>query len=378
MPEAPLAEPGAPVAAVPLRPVSHPRRSLRRAVLGVPLAGKLVGAHALVAVVAIAAVVAIFMQIGRPTEPGVLALVVASLGAALVTSLVLVRIALRPLHMIETTASRVWRGDLDARVPESLSAAPAVARVGRTFNLALDGFANDRARLRALAAEAFRTGDAERARLGRELHDSAAQTLAAAVYQVSAVRDALAGGSADRARLDAALAAALRLATDALDEVRALAQDAYPRVLDDLGLPAALRALANRTAPRDASRPHAPVAVDVDALPTGALTPDAASALYHAARDRFVHAGTSLPSRPVALRLRVAEQAVVLEIDELGDDVAPPAATLAERVALVGGTVAVVPRVGGTRLTIRVLLDQLPLTSRSRAPQGAASTSFGA
>ena len=156
---------------------------------------------------------------------------VVSLAAALACSLALVALALRPLHALEDTAARVWRGDLAARVPPSPLADAAVARVGDAFNAMLDRLARDRARMAELTAEVIRAGEAERARLGGELHESAAQTLAAAVYELSAARRALGpadgspdGPPADPAAAAAGLAAAHRLAADALDEVQALAR----------------------------------------------------------------------------------------------------------------------------------------------------------
>lgn len=242
-------------------PRSHlPRASVRtvlrgvlRGVLGVSLTGKLVGVNALVAAAAVAAAAGTLGAAGgtgAALAPRVVLYLLAALGAALALSLGLVALALRPLHALEDTAARVWRGDLEARVPESPLADPAVARVGRAFNAMLDGLARDRARHRELTAEVIRAGDAERGRLGCELHDSAAQTLAAAVYQLSAARHALGVAPAapplppppamphalphapphapDLAAVDGALALAHRLAADALEEVRTLARGIRP------------------------------------------------------------------------------------------------------------------------------------------------------
>jgi signal transduction histidine kinase len=207
-----------------------PLPRVARALLRVPLGAKLVGANVLVAAAAVA------VAVGHPgtaaaAGPGTVALVLTALAAALACSLGLVALALRPLHALEHTAERVWRGDLEARVPPSPLADAAVARVGHAFNAMLDGLARDRARLSELTAEVIRAGEAERARLGGELHESAAQTLAAAVFQLSAARHALApadGRPADPAAAAADLAAAHRLAAAALDEVRALARDIRP------------------------------------------------------------------------------------------------------------------------------------------------------
>ena len=202
-----------------------------RALLAVPLGAKLVGAHVLVAAAAAGVALGLPADAAPGAGPRAVVLVVGALAAALACGLALVALALRPLHALEHTVARVWRGDLAARVPPSPLADAAVARVGHAVNAMLDGLARDRARMARLTDDVLRAGAAERARLGGELHESAAQTLAAAVYQLSAAQRALAaadgapgGPPADAAAAVAGVSAAQRLVADALDEVQALAR----------------------------------------------------------------------------------------------------------------------------------------------------------
>ena len=108
-------------------------------------------------------------------------------------------------------------------------------RVGGAINLLLDGLVQDRAQSRRLASLVISAQDEERARIARELHDSSAQTLTALLLQVSA---------AARDEKDPVLATRLEeirvIAGSALEEVRVLSHTVHPRVLDDLGLVAAL------------------------------------------------------------------------------------------------------------------------------------------
>jgi signal transduction histidine kinase len=139
-------------------------------------------------------------------------------------------IALRPIRDLDETASRVWDGDLGARVSQSAVADDDVLRVGAMFNILLDSLATDRARMRALASEVIASGDVERAALARELHESTAQRLAALLLQLSAAaRDCTDPVLARR------LAAARDAAQDLTEEVRFLSQSLHSRVLDDLG-----------------------------------------------------------------------------------------------------------------------------------------------
>jgi signal transduction histidine kinase len=266
----------------------------------------------------------------------------------------------------------------------------------------LDGLVDDRARLRRMAADVVRAGDRERALIARELHDSAAQTLAAATYQLAALgRDAEEGAAgpelAERAETARALVAGV------LEEIRLLAHTVYPQGLDELGIAAALHTLGH------SARAHAPgvdteVIIDAaaEALGTDAVPAAAASALYRAAQESVTNAirhgrphcltvvlravPAGVPAAPAALTVEVAD-------DGAGFDVAEAAArrpgaglhVVRERVALVGGTVSIDSHPGdGTRVRATVPLGgaepprratRLPLTAAPRpaAPAPAAA-----
>lgn len=236
---------------------------------------------------------------------------------------------------------------------------PEMARVGGTVNRLLDGLAGDRERLRELAAAVVDAADAERARIGRELHDSTAQTLAALAMQLAAAsRD-----SRDPA-LTERLAMLRELAGTAVEEVRTLAHSVHPRVLDDLGLVAALEVEVRVT----------PEAERVSA----AADRHAMSALYRVAQESLRNAERHAAAHSVEIAVSAArgargEDLLVLEVrdDGTGFDVAEAEArrpgmglfSMRERVGLVGGVVGIAsaPR-EGTRVTARV--PALPYTGR--------------
>jgi signal transduction histidine kinase len=241
----------------------------------------------------------------------------------------------------------VWHGNLDARVPRSPLADRDMARLGRTVNLLLDGLTEDRARMRRLAAQVIGAGDAERSRLARELHDSTAQTLAALAFQVSAAaRDSRDPELADR------LATIKELTTGVLEEVRLLAHTVYPRVLDDLGLPAALHNLARQAGERDAR-----VAIEVDAAPAAARLPTpVAAALYRVAQEAITNALRHAGAQSVHVRVAADERTARLDVidDGRGFDVAEAERrrpgmglfSMRERVSLVDGTFDVLAEAG--------------------------------
>jgi signal transduction histidine kinase len=160
---------------------------------------KLVGANALIVVVA---AIAVTHTAHLDDE---FRLLVGSFFGALMASIAiniaLVILALRPLRALENAAAEVWRGNTSARVPETMLADRDMARVGHTINLLVDALVQDGARSRELTALVISQAESDQAHVAHELHESAAQRLAAEMMQISAI----ARGTSDahtRAQLD--------------------------------------------------------------------------------------------------------------------------------------------------------------------------------
>ena len=326
-----------------------------RALLAVPLTMKLIGANLLVAVAALTA--RAWTSASAANGYADTLILLGALTAALLVNCLLVRLALRPVHLVEEAASRVWRGDFAARVPPSAVADKEMRRLGRTLNLLLDSLATDRERMRDLATQAIRAQDDERSRIARELHDSTAQTIAALTYQLSAA----ARDSADPA-LRARLEEIREMAGHVLEEVRLLSHTIHPRVLEDLGLVPALEWLA-RTA-----REHGKVEVAVEAAPglhADALPTLVAGTLYRVAQESLRNAERHAAATRVVVRLDRVEGDVVRDVadDGRGFDLAEAEVrrpgmglfSMRERLGLVGGSLDIETAPGrGTRLRARV------------------------
>jgi signal transduction histidine kinase len=238
-------------------------------------------------------------------------------------------------------------------------------RIGTTFNLLLDGLVADRSRMQKLATAVIDAGDRERAMLARELHDSTAQQLAALVLQLSAAsRDA--SDPALKQRLDAMR----EQAKATLEEVRLLSHTVHPRVLDDLGLVAALKKLGREVSEVS----HLEVEV-IAPNESRDLSPTVAAVLYRVAQAAVHNVVRHAAARHVDLHLTMSgteelDRQVVLEItdDGRGFDVADAERrrpgmglfTMRERVALAGGTFEISSKTGqGTRITATLPLGRL-------------------
>lgn len=285
-----------------------------------------------------------------------------ALAFAVVGSVVLAFVALAPVREIVETAARVRRGDLTARVPVSRLAEERVSHAADVINRLLDGVAADRTRMQQLASQVIDAADRERAQIARELHDSTAQALAALAMQLSALQlSALQRESADPELRDR-LGELKNIAQEAMEEVRMLAHTLHPRVLDDLGLSAALHNLARRT------QETAEVRVEVRVLRDDSIPPHVASVLYRIAQESVYNAVRHATAESIRVELSRGESAARLEIidDGAGFDVADAGRrrpgmglfTMRERLALVGGTLQVISELRvGTRVIATIPLD---------------------
>jgi signal transduction histidine kinase len=284
-------------------PAGSPQGIVRAAVrrfLSTPLVKKLIVADLVINITALVVV----QRAPQETSTEIL------VGAFLVTLALnglLVYWALLPLRTLEETARRVSKGNLGARFAAPAMGDRNIARIGATFNDLLDGLTADRARVRYLASQVISAGDAERAHIARELHDSTAQALTALeMILSSALRDPEHGATAERIRM-------MRdITTQALGEVRTLSHNVHPRVLDDLGLVAALEHLARRT--REQS--HLAVWVASDERET---TPaPVASVLYRVAQSALNNAVRHARGTEVHVTIRTDREKASMEIVDNG------------------------------------------------------------
>jgi signal transduction histidine kinase len=201
--------------------------------------------------------------------------------------------------------------------------------------------------------------EAERARISRDLHDGVNQSLTTLILQLGAVdrlvtdetlRDEL-GGARD-------------LATGVLAEVRRVARDLRPAVLDEMGLGAALEALCGNFTEQYGIHAEA-YHLDVD-CPCRSVMVDLA--LYRIAQEALTNVARHSRATEVGVVLACREGVVTVQVEDngIGFDMRrmTPARDqlgllgMRERAALLGGTVAIESRPGhGTTVYAEIPTD---------------------
>lgn len=161
-----------------------------------------------------------------------------ALGGVVISYLVnnwVLKRALDPLDRLQTGVDRVAQGDLTVRVERSPVSDERFDRLTDTFNRMLAQLEQDATQLRQLSHQILQAQEDERQRLARELHDEAAQALTSLLVRLRLLERA---HTPEEAQLR--VAELRELTAQALEDVRRVALDLRPTILDDLGLAPAL------------------------------------------------------------------------------------------------------------------------------------------
>ncbi len=211
--------------------------------------------------------------------------------------------------------------------------------------------------LRGLTAHLFTVQEEERQRVARELHDDISQRLSALEILLHEIETRDRKG-VDLERIESARSLVQSLNTD----VRQISHRLHPAILQDLGLPAALKAMVQEFGHRE----NMPATYTSEALPDS-WSSEAATAIYRIAQEALrnvsKHAGKThvkvmLAGSDSQLELRVMDFG--LGFDQDSDDPAHGLGMISmqERARLAGGTLAVKSSLGrGTTVTATVPLN---------------------
>lgn len=202
--------------------------------------------------------------------------------------------------------------------------------------------------------------EAERTRLSRDLHDEVGQSLTSALLSLRLLHDSLDQDGAQPTEPVERAAQVREILTSTLRQVRGLAFELRPTVLDDLGLVAALRRLTKDLA----ARHDLVIDLVVEGLDGRRLPTDIETATYRVCQEALAnvirHSGAVYCR--VSVRLSDRSLQAVIRDQGRGFDAAGSRDTLglrgmAERAALVGGSLTVDSSAGcGTTVVLEVPL----------------------
>ena len=263
-----------------------------------------------------------------PLTHALLVLAAVVLSAAL--TMLLLRATFGPIRSLRQAIRRFHAGDRSARAVVEPYGDPDVAALALEMNALWDRLEADAATIREkteqaerLAAQVISAQEEERRRVARELHDEAGQALTALIIGLERGLAAMPETYApDLPVQPRKLVADLRdLAAQTLDEVRKLALELRPAVLDDLGLEAALRQYVRSVGERTGLTTQVSIAGFDEG--TGRLPAAVETALFRIAQEALTNTVRHAQARTARVRLRRAGGAVTLEVRDDGVGVPP-------------------------------------------------------
>jgi signal transduction histidine kinase len=208
----------------------------------------------------------------------------------------------------------------------------------------------------------------ERQRLAADLHDTLAQTLTGAAFQLE-IAESL--GAPDSAAAAEHLSLAQRLLDRSRDDLRRAVWDLTPGALVGQGLVPALEIAAHELTDGTG------ITVEVDADGPVASIPDRLSVhLYRAAHEALSNAVRHGGARRILVRLGGEGDSVVLTVSDDGRGFDPERApgpdeghfglrSLRERIQRLGGAVKISSGAGGTTITVRAPFEAASATVSS-------------
>jgi two-component system, NarL family, sensor histidine kinase UhpB len=261
---------------------------------------------------------------------------VVALAVMLAANLLLLRHTLQPVHRLVERMRKIDLLRPGQRIPEQ--GGVEAAELTRGFNEMLDRLETER---RESAQRALRAQEAERRRIASGLHDEVGQVLTGVLLRLE----------------DDETKEAVR---QALEEVRRIARELRPEMLEQLGLVSALIELSRKFADSSGIRVERRFATD---LPP--LSDDSELAVYRVAQESLTNVARHADASWVEIALQPGPDSVVLRIIDDGRGIPTPdpfalnghggLRGMRERALLVGGALAVKRgREGGVEVRLEV------------------------
>jgi two-component system, NarL family, sensor histidine kinase UhpB len=278
----------------------------------------------------------------------------AGLSLSFVINYVVLRLAFTPLDRLQAAVDRVRQGDISARVEPGWMDDERFSRLAGTFNQMLATVDTATQDLRSLSQRIITAQEDERQRVARELHDQSAQSLT-----LMLVRLRLLERSPDAEQARQQVQDLRRLTAQALEEIRRIALELRPKILEDLGLGEALAWRVDELNASGAVRATLQNSLD------HRVPKDIELVLYRVAQEALTNIARHADARHARVRLSAEADGVSLSIEDdgIGFDLDAKQSHMSglgltgirERLALVGGKLHIDSKSGqGTRLIAKV------------------------
>lgn len=219
----------------------------------------------------------------------------------------------RPLLDLVRATQAVAHGDFTLHVPRwakdelgDLAEAfnKMVVELGRADELRRE----KEALRRQLLDKVIATQEDERKRIARELHDSTSQTLTSLIVGLKVMET----NCRDK-HIETQVQELRQVAAQTLDEVHSLAMQLRPRVLDDLGLSAALERLTSEWQ----TRYKTPIDLLIH-LPTERLPDEVETALYRIIQEALTNVARHARARSVSILIEQRGENVITVVEDDG------------------------------------------------------------
>ncbi|MHB2205752.1 PAS domain-containing sensor histidine kinase [Methylobacterium sp. CM6257] len=214
-----------------------------------------------------------------------------------------------------------------------------------------------REQLRKLSEFEQRAREQERARIARELHDELGQTLTAIKMDLAWMRDRLNEPALVSTRIERLIAIADRSVID----LRRIATELRPLILDELGLRAAIEWLTQTMAERSGL----PITLLFDEETI--YQPDVSTAAFRIVQEALTNVLRHGAATAIEVRARNHGSALLIEVSDNGRGIDRSASTsgrlglagMRERARLLGGRLAIDSKAGaGTTIRVRLPLER--------------------
>ncbi|MDQ2840715.1 MAG: PAS domain-containing protein [Acidobacteriota bacterium] len=215
--------------------------------------------------------------------------------------------------------------------------------------------------LRRLTARLFSAQEEERRRVARDLHDGLGQDVAVLEMQVQEIEQSL---PPEDCSVRAALSAVRQKTAELTEQLRRVSHELHPPILRDLGLPVALRRLAQEFETRE----RMPTRIRTAALPAHLPDP-VATALFRITQEALHNIAKHAGDTPVEIILAGLDGHLQLTVADQGSgfETHGPLShglglvSMQERVRSLGGVVAIESAPGqGTQITVKIPLAAEP------------------